>query len=179
MYRFQKVKDRYQGRIKNPRKSILMKHVPSPPNDLDAGDWVTTTAAVKHMIHEIGTRVGRVPLDILARVDEPKPSNATEGSPRCGRWIEMGDVREKSSELFSREMSLILRDRFSQIRVFYFRLLHGYRTNSPMKVYLLASISLSEAHPNTKRLPASLKRIRMIDPTVVDGVVVSSSPSPD
>lgn len=60
VYKFHKIKERYQGRIKNPRKSALLGHVPPPPNDLAVGDWVKTTGPVRSMIASIGTRLGRI-----------------------------------------------------------------------------------------------------------------------
>lgn len=58
VYKFQKTKDRYHRRVKNPRRSIWHKNDPPPPNDLDIGDWVRTTGKVRSMQTEVGKRLG-------------------------------------------------------------------------------------------------------------------------
>lgn len=60
VYKFQKTKERFSGRIKNPRKSVFMKDYPAPPNGLDVGDWVKTTGPVRSMQTEVGKRFGVV-----------------------------------------------------------------------------------------------------------------------
>lgn len=60
VYKIHKIRDRYQGRMRNARTSVLTKHLPDPPNDIDVGDWVKTTGKVRSMQTEVGNRIGRV-----------------------------------------------------------------------------------------------------------------------
>lgn len=59
VYKFNKTKELYQSRIKNPRKSAFTDKIPDPPNDLKAQDWVVTTAPTKNM-RDFGHRIGRI-----------------------------------------------------------------------------------------------------------------------
>jgi hypothetical protein len=119
IYKIQKTRERYTGRIRNPRKSVFVKDYPAMPADLDIGDWVRTTGPCRSMQTEVGKRFGRIetiyyswqrvkrydgtlratwvamvefpkirtitgqkddriryaiPLDMLQRVEEPKPT---------------------------------------------------------------------------------------------------------
>lgn len=58
VYKFERTKERFRGRIKNPRTSAFNKDNPKPPNDLEVGDWVRTTGKVRSMQTEVGNRVG-------------------------------------------------------------------------------------------------------------------------
>ncbi len=60
VYKFHKTKERFGGRIKNPRKSVFTKDCPPPPNDIDVGDWVKTNGKVRSMQTEVGKRYGQV-----------------------------------------------------------------------------------------------------------------------
>lgn len=60
VYKLHRTRERYNGRIKNPRKSVFTKDYPAPPNEIQTGDWVKTTGKVRSMQSEVGKRFGRI-----------------------------------------------------------------------------------------------------------------------
>lgn len=61
IYKFHKTKELYQGRIKNPRKSVLLEHVPGLASDLAVGDWVKTIGVSRAgREREVGKRFGKI-----------------------------------------------------------------------------------------------------------------------
>ncbi len=79
IYKFNKTRERYTGRIKNPRKSAFAKILPPVPNDLVAGDWVTITTKVKHMMSDAARdRVGL----IKAIIYSPQRNEKADGTRR-------------------------------------------------------------------------------------------------
>lgn len=57
VYKFNKTKERFGGRVKNPRQSAFTRELPPMPNDLKTGEWVAPSKPLTSMRHP-GKRVG-------------------------------------------------------------------------------------------------------------------------
>lgn len=53
LYQFHKTKERYTGRIRNPRQSAFSKLYPPAPNGIAAGDWVQITRKMAHFASDV------------------------------------------------------------------------------------------------------------------------------
>lgn len=81
VYKFHKTKERFAGRIQNPRRSRFADDLPKPPNDLIAGDWVKLNKGITGMLHVEG-RFGY----IKALIYSPQASLRRDGTKReC--WV--------------------------------------------------------------------------------------------